>query len=51
MATKLSEEARKLRNAYAREYYQRNKEKLRQRQTDFWERKAKTLKAQKENDK
>lgn len=51
MATKMSEEARKLRNAYARERYAKNAERERQRQVDFWERKARALKAQKENDK
>lgn len=45
MAHKMSQEARELRNAYARERYAKNKERERQRQVDFWERKAQALKA------
>lgn len=45
MAVKeMSPEARALRNAYMREHYRKNKERERNRQVDYWERKAKELK-------
>ena len=36
----LTEEARKLRNAYAREQYRKNRDRERKRQEDYWNRKA-----------
>lgn len=51
MALKMSPEARALRNKYMRERYARNKERERDRQVLFWERKAKELREQEENDK
>jgi hypothetical protein len=36
----LSEEARKLRNAYQKEWKRKNPDKVRKYNTDFWERKA-----------
>lgn len=47
MAVKeMSPEARALRNKYMREHYRKNKERERNRQVDYWERKARELKAQ-----
>ena len=40
----LSEAARKARNAYMRERYQKNKERERKRQEEYWERKAAEMK-------
>lgn len=52
MAVKeMSAEARALRNKYMRERYARNKEQERNRQVDYWERKARELREQEqEND-
>ena len=36
----LSDEARKLRNAYQKEWKRKNPDKVRKYDTDFWERKA-----------
>jgi DNA invertase Pin-like site-specific DNA recombinase len=36
----LSEEARKLRNEYQRQYRQKNRDKIRQYNVNYWERKA-----------
>lgn len=37
----MTEEARKIRNKYRREYYQKNREKIRAQQAAYWERRAK----------
>ena len=37
---KLSDEARKARNKYAREYHRKNADKIRQYNANYWERKA-----------
>lgn len=36
----MTEEARQARNAYERERYRKNKERVRQQQEAYWERKA-----------
>ncbi len=36
----MTEEARQARNAYERERYRKNKERVRQQQAAYWERKA-----------
>ena len=46
----MSPEARALRNAYMRENYRKNKERERNRQVDYWERKAKELKKKEMDD-
>lgn len=43
----LTEEARKLRNAYAREQYRKNRDRERKRQEDYWNRKAAAAAAEK----
>ena len=43
----LSEKAKEERAAYYREYYQQNKDKIREHQRRYWERKAKEEKASK----
>jgi hypothetical protein len=40
----LTEEARKLRNAYQRELYRRNRERELKRQEEYWNKKAEALK-------
>lgn len=46
---KISEEARKLRNAYQRTFYKRNPEKCKEKMIDYWEKKA--MKAKEEAEK
>lgn len=36
----MTDQARKARNAYHREYYRRNKGKVKSYQTNYWEKKA-----------
>ena len=46
----MSKEAKKLRNEYARSWYQRNKAKIKKQREAMWERKAAKLKAEAEAD-
>ena len=40
---KMSEEAKQARRLYSRAYYAKNREKMQQKQRDYWERKAREL--------
>jgi len=48
MSKQLSEEARKARNAYYREWRKKNPEKARQAQERYWKKKAKEMQAEAE---
>ena len=39
----MSKEAKKLRNKYAREWYSKNKERIKKQREEWWERKAREL--------
>lgn len=41
----MSEAAKELRRAYGRDYYARNRDRIRQQRADRWERKARELAA------
>lgn len=40
---KMSEEAKQARRLYSRAYYAKNREKMQQKQCDYWERKGREL--------
>ncbi|NLD33159.1 MAG: hypothetical protein GX662_13040 [Trichococcus flocculiformis] len=48
MSKQLSEEARKARNEYYREWRKKNPEKVKQAQENYWKKKAKEMQKQKE---
>ena len=49
MTVKLSDEARKLRNAYMREWRKENKERNKQISANYWERKAEELRQEQQS--
>ena len=50
MSKQLSEEARKARNAYYREWRKKNPEKVKQANEKFWKKKAKEMQEQAEQE-
>lgn len=46
----MTEEAREVRNAYYREWYKKNKDKVKAQREKYWEKKAAEAKESKENE-